>query len=477
MADRSSVTVLQALDEAPLSTFHLKAVVTSGMGFFTDAYDLFIIGTATLLIKEQWHLGASQVGLINSTALLAAFIGALVFGRLADLFGRKSIYAIVAVIMIVGAVASAVSPTFWWLIVSRFILGLGIGGDYPVSAVLMSEYSNQRDRGKLVGLVFSMQALGTIVGPVVGLTLLSTHMNPQLAWRLMLGLGAIPAAAVLAARRRMPESPRYTARVLGDSAGAWSSIREYSSGVIAAGTAAVGARRISLRAFLTDRRHLLTLLGTAGSWFAFDYAYYGNSISSPVIVKEVLGAHSTITEALAFNLIVFAVAAVPGYYLAVWFMDRIGHRRLQFIGFPLMGLALLLIGVIPGLTVAATPFLLLFGVSYFFAEFGPNTTTFVLASEVFPASARTTGHGISAGIAKFGAFVGVYLFPVFNRDFGLRGSLLVAAGFSLVGMLLTFCIPEPGGRSLEEVAEHDTAGPLTVADAASLILLDERAAI
>ncbi|MHB8451471.1 MAG: MFS transporter, partial [Mycobacteriales bacterium] len=122
MADRSSVTVLQALDDAPLSTFHLKAVVTSGMGFFTDAYDLFIIGTATLLIKEQWHLGASQVGLINSTALLAAFIGALVFGRLADLFGRKSIYAIVAVIMIVGAVASAVSPTFWWLIVSRFIL-------------------------------------------------------------------------------------------------------------------------------------------------------------------------------------------------------------------------------------------------------------------------------------------------------------------------------------------------------------------
>ena len=75
------------------------------------------------------------------------------------------------------------------------------------------------------------------------------------------------------------------------------------------------------------------------------------------------------------------MAAVPGYYLACAFMDRIGHRRLQLIGFPCMGLMFLLIGVIPGVTTAVTPFLLLFGASYFFAEFGPNTTTFVLAAE------------------------------------------------------------------------------------------------
>ncbi len=97
--------------------------------------------------------------------------------------------------MIVGALASAFSPSFVWLVMSRFVLGLGIGGDYPVSAVLMSEYSNRRDRGRLVGMVFSMQALGLIVGPLVGLALLSSGIGQALSWRLLLGLGAVPAAA------------------------------------------------------------------------------------------------------------------------------------------------------------------------------------------------------------------------------------------------------------------------------------------
>jgi len=167
------------------------------------------------------------------------------------------------------------------------------------------------------------------------------------------------------------------------------------------------------------------------------------------------GKGASITEVLAFNLIVFSVAAVPGYYLAAQFMDRIGHRRLQMIGFPLMGLAFLLIGVIPGVTAAATPFLILFGISYFFAEFGPNTTTFVLAAECFPTSARTTGHGISAGVAKLGAFIGVYLFPHISKAFGIRGALGFSAGMAALGVLLTLLIPETSQRSLEEISDED----------------------
>ena len=99
--------------------------------------------------------------------------------------------------MIVGALASALAPGFVFLVVARFVLGLGIGGDYPVSAVLMSEYSNRNDRGRLVGLVFSMQALGLIVGPLVALVLLSSGISHDLTWRILLGLGALPAAAVI----------------------------------------------------------------------------------------------------------------------------------------------------------------------------------------------------------------------------------------------------------------------------------------
>ncbi|MCY0881674.1 MAG: MFS transporter, partial [Firmicutes bacterium] len=184
--------VLHALDEAPLSLFHLRAVLISGLGFFTDAYDLFVIGAALVLMKQEWHLDQTMIGLVGSMTLLANFFGAFIFGRLADVLGRKKLYGIVAVIMTVGALLTSFSPNIYWLIAFRFILGLGIGGDYPISAVMMSEYANVKDRGKLVGMVFSMQALGLIAGPIVAITLLATGMSHDLAWRIMLGLGAIP---------------------------------------------------------------------------------------------------------------------------------------------------------------------------------------------------------------------------------------------------------------------------------------------
>jgi len=83
--------VIEAINEARLSRFHAKAIFVSGMGFFTDAYDLFIIGVASTLLAKQWHLSATQTGLINSMTLLGAFFGACVLGRLADLLGRKRV--------------------------------------------------------------------------------------------------------------------------------------------------------------------------------------------------------------------------------------------------------------------------------------------------------------------------------------------------------------------------------------------------
>jgi MFS family permease len=135
---------MAALDRAPVSKFHLRAALVSGMGFFTDAYDLFVIGIASALIKLDWNLTTGQLALLNATMLGAAFLGALVFGRVADLIGRKRVYWLVAAIMAVAAIGSAFAPSLPVLIGFRFLLGLGVGGDYPVSAVLMSEYSNAR---------------------------------------------------------------------------------------------------------------------------------------------------------------------------------------------------------------------------------------------------------------------------------------------------------------------------------------------
>jgi MFS family permease len=450
-----SVSITGQLNEAPRSKFHRRTVIVSGVGFFTDAYDLFVISTVATIVAAQWGLSTFQTSWVTGSAILGAFFGALVFGRIADIFGRKKVYTLVAAIMIVGALASAIAPSFLWLVAARFVLGLGIGGDYPVSAVLMSEYSNRRDRGRLVGMVFSMQALGLIVGPLVGLILLTSGLSHDLTWRIMLGLGAVPAAGVIYLRSKMPESPRFRAQVQGQTAQADDDIVAYTGGSITANQPVAGnvplpdgaaagtpgserVERLGLGQFLRNRRMLTLLLGTAGSWFLFDYAYYGNTLSLPAILKAV-DSGATLEAKLLWTLGMFVVFAVPGYAMAVLTMDRIGHRRLQFIGFSVMAVAFLVLAAFKGLTTNVAPFLAIFGFSYFFVEFGPNVTTFVLPSEVFPVSMRTTGHGIAAGVGKLGAFLGVFFV------------LTVAGVAALLGFVLTRVLPEPARRNLEDM--------------------------
>jgi MFS family permease len=465
VAETRARDLIAALDEASLSRFHLRAVLVSGMGFFTDAYDLFVIGIASTLIAKDWNLSSGQLALLNSTMLFAAFLGALVLGRFADTGGRKRIYWLVAVIMIVAALGSALSPSFWVLIAFRFLLGFGVGGDYPVSAVLMSEYANRKDRGKLVGMVFGTQALGLIVGPLVALALLGAGTSTDVAWRILLGLGAVPAAAVIYLRRKMPESPRYQVQVQGRADRAAAQISAFSDGQVSGNRAPAPRQELALRAFLTNRHWLILLAGTAGTWFLLDYAYYGNTISTPQILGLISPNASTMTK-IALQLAIFVVAAVPGYLLAIARLDKIGHRRLQLLGFAMMGLCFLVIAAVPGMTTVVVPFLLVYGVSYFFTEFGPNMTTFVMPSEIYPVTMRATGHGISAGVGKLGAFIGVFLFPLLETSLGLRGTLLLTAGVSVLGFALTLVLPEPAGRSLEDMptsTRETSARPLRVA--------------
>ncbi|MFI5063297.1 MAG: MFS transporter [Streptosporangiales bacterium] len=451
MSSSRSLGLSAALDEASISRFHVRAVLVSGMGFFTDAYDLFVIGIAATLIKQEWHLDSGRLALLNATMLGAAFVGAFMVGRAADLVGRKRVYWLVAAIMVVGALGSALAPSYWVLIFFRFVLGFGVGGDYPVSAVLMSEYANRKDRGRLVGMVFSTQALGLIVGPLIALALLGAGAGNDIAWRIMLAIGAVPAAAVVYLRRKMPESPRYQAQVQGRHEKAVADLHQFSDGSVLADPTPAIRHQMGLRAFLTNRRWLVMLAGTAGCWFLLDYAYYGNTISTPQIIALISPQSSTMT-AIALQLGIFVVFAVPGYALAISRLDRIGHRKLQLIGFAMMGLCFAVLSLVPGLTTVVAPFLLVYGLSYFFTEFGPNMTTFVMPSEVFPVTMRATGHGISAGIGKLGAFIGVFLFPILQSSLGLRGTLLLTAGASVLGLALTLVLPEPSGRSLEEVS-------------------------
>ena len=124
-------------------------------------------------------------------------------------------------------------------------------------------------------------------------------------------------------------------------------------------------------------------------------------------------------------------------------------------GFAVMALMFLLIGLIPAVVKNIAPFLILYGISYFFTEFGPNMTTFIYPAELFPTEVRTTGHGISAGAGKLGAFIGAFLFPdLLASHLGLRGAMWIAGIVAIAGLILTFfSLPETRGKSLEELTE------------------------
>jgi MFS transporter, PHS family, inorganic phosphate transporter len=460
----SAKAVLAQLDDSSLSGFHLKAMLTSGMGFFTDAYDLFIIGVALAILTPLWHLTALQVSLLASTSLIAAALGAIVFGWLADHLGRKFIYGYELIVLALGAIASALAPNVIFLLVFRFILGLGIGGDYPVSATLMSEYSNRRDRGKLITMVFSMQGLGLILGPLVAIVLLLAGINHDITWRIMLALGALPALGTFYLRRNIAETPRFALTMQGNLEDATRTVdmvtkktngRSPIAPVQPARPTAQQPKRSWLYLLATPR-YLRWLIGTAGAWFLLDIAYYGTTISSPLVLKT-LNSHADLVTNMFYTLIIFVVAALPGYIVAALTIDRLGRKWIQCVGFAMMALAYGLIAIAPGLSTITLPFLLVYGLSYFFTEFGPNVTTFVYPAEIFPVMVRTTAHGITAALGKVGAFIGAFAFPYLLVSFHLQGAMAAAAVVSLAGLVLTvITLPEPNQRSLEEISDEHT---------------------
>ena len=464
---QSGNDLLRQLDESGITRAHWKIMFISGMGFLTDAYDLFIIGVVMSIIKHQWHVSPTADGLVTSTALLASAIGALLFGRVADMLGRKRIYGYEVLVLAIGAIASALSPNVWWLIVFRFLLGIGIGGDYPVSSTIMGEYAGKRTRGMLISLVFAMQAAGLIVGPALAALLLATHLPQNLVWRILLAFGAVPALAVFQMRRQLAETPRFLlARGQHDDfhAAGHSVIettpRDRQASVASASSPprdmafAEGFRQLLSRSNLCIR-----LIGASAAWFVMDFAYYGNTVSSPAVLAAISPNDSLFWHVI-MQLTVFIIAAVPGYFVAAWLMDRLGRKTIQNLGFLMMAIAFGLMAVIPGVEKVVGLFLIIYGVSYFFTEFGPNSTTFIYPAELFPVDVRTTGHGIASAAGKIGGFAGVFLFPVFMSKGGLHLAEGVAALVSLAGLAVTiFMLPETKGLSLEALSTPPVSWP------------------
>ncbi|XP_076892276.1 putative inorganic phosphate transporter 1-9 [Bidens hawaiensis] len=517
-----ALKVLSALDVAKTQYYHFKAIIIAGMGLFTDSYDLFCIPLIMRMIGRIYypeiHRDVDQKKwfevptVINSTmicvALMGAVIGQLVFGRLGDRVGRRRVYGISLVMMVVGSIgcgfslSKLTSMVFVSLGFFRFLLGIGIGGDYPLSATIMAEFANKRTRGAFIAGVFSMQGFGILLSSLVSMIVCSifkasaneyrlkrpSDLAPpvtnapvppeaDLAWRLILMFGAIPASMTYYWRMKMPETARFTALVEKNTLQAakdigrvmnvpLSTIQEDVEMMETPNTRAALSNTYPFfsREFL--RRHGRDLIAASVNWFLIDIVFYSLNIfqyhafSGHMKRKENINLYKDALQIAKFQALIAICSTIPGYVVTVYLIDYVGRVKIQAAGFFFMAVSLFTMAKVNKGDWESKQnfgFIILYGLTFFFSNFGPNTTTFIVPAELFPARFRATCHGISGAVGKVGAIIGSVGFLWASRDRHSASHTLTFMGVVCVlGFFVTyFFTRETMGRSLEENENAD----------------------
>jgi MFS family permease len=445
------------LDEQPFKRFHWLTLFTTGMGVFTDGYDLSSIGLVLPLVLATFgvtKLTGLESGLLAGSALVGAAVGALIFGALAQ-NGRKKYYGLDVTLMAIMALAQAFAPNLWSLIGIRFILGIGIGADYVLSPTIMAEHANRCDRGKKIGLGFGvMWPTGAAAAAVLSLILGGFGVGDDLRWRIVLAFGCVPAISVLYLRRKMPETARYLARLAGDTDAAAQVVRRIAGSAPA--TAPSHDRR-AWQAVLAN--HARAIFGAALLWMLFDIVVYSGILFGPSLIAKGLGLAPT-----TFSLITSFAFVIPGALIGVGLIDRLGRKQLQIAGFIGAAVMLGLFAYLHDQVMAAPAFgMLLFGLYSLLITAGPSTVAGagILGVELSPTRIRTIGQSITVVGGRIGASISAFLFPLLFGVLGETGVIALLALVSVVGAICTvLVIPETAGRSLEDInadAEADLA--------------------
>ncbi|KAF9565179.1 phosphate transporter [Agrocybe pediades] len=504
--DERRRAALAEVDNAKFSWFHAKVCLVAGVGFFTDAYDIFAINIASTMLGYVYghgqKLNASQDLGVKVATPVGTLIGQVLFGWLADVVGRKKMYGVELMIIIVATFAQALSGSaaavhiIGALVVWRFIMGVGIGGDYPLSAVISSEFASTKIRGRMMTAVFASQGWGNFSAALVAFIITAAYKNSILKdsptqldsvdfmWRLLIGLGAVPGCVALYFRLTIPETPRFTMDIERNIDQATQDINTVLTG--AKGTVdedavpqrieAPKASWADFKAHFGQWKNFKIIFGTAYSWFALDIAFYGLGLNSGIILQAIgfgtpltkgtRGVYDNLSNICVGNLILSAAGLIPGYWVSFLFIDSWGRKPIQLMGFTLLTILFVIMGFgydkLTETPSAKKAFVFLYCLANFFQNFGPNTTTFVIPGEIFPTRYRSTAHGISAGSGKLGAIVAQVGFSQL-KDIGgtnqfVKHILEIFAFFMLTGIGSTLLLPETKGRSLEELSYEDQDG-------------------
>ncbi len=435
--DDNNIDILDKLESAHLSWQHIKVMLISGASFFTDAYDLFVIGVVLLMIIPIFNLDSTLAGLVASSALFGAVIGPIIFGYIGDKFGRVFSYWTTVLILVIGALGSAFSFSALELIAWRFILGIGIGGDYPLTSTIVGEYANRKDRGKLIASTFAMQGFGIMAGVGLAFLLLSLGITSDIAWRILLGAGTIPPILTLNARRKLYETPRFNI-MKGD--------KKFNSDIEHYTLLPVGFK------YYAEKKWKI-ILGTSLTWFLLDVSFYGTGIFTPYLAS--LFGFSGLFASVKASALTIILTAVPGYWVAVALIDRQGRKFIQTLGFLIMGACFGILYFIGNeiLNYSVYLFFFIYSLTFFFTNYGPNTTTYVYPVELFPTPFRARGHGIASMSGKLGAALSALLFPFLINNIGKFNLIGILSLVSFLGALTTIILlPETKQKYLTETS-------------------------
>jgi MFS family permease len=443
---------------------YFRNYVVTGLGLFVEGYTLFSVGNLTPLYSAVWPecwkthdvCDEQWVHAVDYLSIVGIIVGQILVGIEGDWIGRRFGMVQNALIMTLGSVMLA---AMWgtslngWVICygwSLFVYGLGVGGEYPMTSTRSMEgatgraarEADRRHRGRKVSLAFLMQGWGQFANQVVLILLLlifhgsgdPPYGTTSTQWVFRVQFGIIAFITLFLAYLRFYKM-KYQDNVLRDS-----------------------KKRLNTSGYDFKSLNLATghywhrLIGTAGAWFCNDFFFYGNKIFAGVFISIITGGSSTLITSWLYNLINIGVSLV-GYYLAALLMDykMYGRKWMQATGFVadfiLFIIAAALYGQLtqPGEGVHWFQFIYFF--SSFWNQFGPNSTTFLLAAEVYPTSIRATAHGVSAAVGKLGALAPAILYNYIDN----HTKFWVVTWFGLAGMILTVLfVPDTTGLDLPE---------------------------
>jgi MFS family permease len=463
------------LASMPLTTMQWRIWMLAATGKLFEGLVVFMTGVTMPLIAAEYGMTPAEHGLVSAASLFGILVGAVSLGGLADRFGRRRMFILEMIIFMVFLVLLTASPGFLWLVLFLFGIGVALGCDYPIAHLMISESMPSRLRGRLVLAAFGFQALGALLGTVVGYLVLK-NMPEVGAWRWMYATAIVPAAIVtigrffvvesaqwLLARGRIEQAERMTARLLARHP-------PYPRSVRLRPEPRPVRRGGHLRSYLAlfGKRHRRATILAAVPWFLQDLGTYGIGIFTPTILAASVGHKAAYARNLADLISNDELAAkgaalidallIVGIFFAVLLADRVGRIRLQVLGF--IGCAAgLLLAAAAGGTEGSTRTLLIFAgfmLFNFMTNLGPNSQTYLIAGEVFPTSIRGTGAGFAAAAAKIGAVLTAFLFPILLADIGIQNLLHILVGTSILGAVVTWVFRiETTGVNLERIDATD----------------------